>query len=47
MREMLAIYNLGNGSQSFSGGSSSASAGGGAATMSESIISFDDDFGKY
>lgn len=47
MREMLAIYNLGNGSQSYSGGSSSSASAGGAATMSENIISFDDDFGKY
>ncbi|MCM1112690.1 MAG: methyl-accepting chemotaxis protein [Muribaculum sp.] len=42
MREMLSIYNLGNGSSSmaYKGSSSSMSA-------SEQIISFDDGFGKY
>ena len=45
MKEMLAIYNLGNGSASgsYSGGSYSSS----SSSSNEQVISLGDDFGKY
>ncbi len=43
MREMLSIYNLGNGSTS----SFRSSSAGSSSSMSEQVISFDDGFGKY